>query len=305
MSLTIVNAGEEAFLDLVLAAGYTLRLYSNDVTAGLTDAQIDALAVGAFTEATFAGYASVALTGGAWTTTPSDPSTGTYAAQTFTRSSTGTAQLIYGYYVTLTAGGALRWFEQFAAPVSVEFIADAITLTPTITLDDTEGNGMAAGDILMTGRATAAPGRLMCDGAAVSRTTYSSLFAAIGTAYGAGDGSTTFNVPNMQQRFPLGKATSGTGATLGATGGTIDHVHSLDTPTSAARLDSLASLTVSPRYQRRTGVTAWDANIQHVSGTGGTAVASAATGLGNGVALQGDTDTDNPPFQVVNYEIVT
>jgi hypothetical protein len=43
--------------------------------------------------------------------------------------------------------------------------------------------------------ATVPDGFLLCNGAAVSRTTYGALFAAIGTAYGAGDGSTTFNLP--------------------------------------------------------------------------------------------------------------
>src|SRR6185503_20590605 len=47
----------------------------------------------------------------------------------------------------------------------------------------------------------AAPsGWLNCDGSAVSRTTYANLFAAIGTTFGAGDGSTTFNVPDLRGR---------------------------------------------------------------------------------------------------------
>lgn len=49
---------------------------------------------------------------------------------------------------------------------------------------------------------TVAPaGWVMCDGAAVSRTVYASLFSAIGTAYGSGDGSTTFNLPDFRGRF--------------------------------------------------------------------------------------------------------
>lgn len=67
------------------------------------------------------------------------------------------------------------------------------------------------------GGSTAPTGWLSCDGAAISRTTYASLFAAIGTTYGVGDGSTTFNLPNMGDRIPVGK--SGT-RTLGTTGGT-------------------------------------------------------------------------------------
>lgn len=47
-----------------------------------------------------------------------------------------------------------------------------------------------------------------CDGQAISRSTYSTLFGIIGTTYGAGNGTTTFNVPNLQGRFPLGYAGS-------------------------------------------------------------------------------------------------
>lgn len=83
------------------------------------------------------------------------------------------------------------------------------------------------GSIQMYGAASAPAGWLLCNGAAVSRTTYSRLFAIVGTTFGAGDGSTTFNVPDMRQRFPIGVAASGTGSTLGGTGGTIDHTHSV------------------------------------------------------------------------------
>ena len=48
---------------------------------------------------------------------------------------------------------------------------------------------------------------LLCQGQAVSRTTYAPLFSVIGTTYGTGDGSTTFNVPNMQGRVPAGLST--------------------------------------------------------------------------------------------------
>lgn len=52
--------------------------------------------------------------------------------------------------------------------------------------------------------ASAPTGYLMCDGTAYSRTTYAALYAAIGTAYGAGDGSTTFNVPDLRGRGLIG-----------------------------------------------------------------------------------------------------
>lgn len=88
--------------------------------------------------------------------------------------------------------------------------------------------GVPPGTMAMWGTASAPTGWLLCDGSAVSRSTYATLFGVIGTAFGAGDGSTTFNLPDMRQRFPLGKAASGTGSTLAGTGGTIDHTHTVD-----------------------------------------------------------------------------
>jgi len=136
MTLTVVNAAEPDFLELILAVNYTLHLYKTDVTSGLTAAQKDALTVSDFTEATFTGYSSAALTGGAWTTAAGDPATGVYAVRTFTSSADQAAQTIYGYYVTRTSGGALRWFERFTAPVILEFNGEFLTLVPRITLAD-------------------------------------------------------------------------------------------------------------------------------------------------------------------------
>lgn len=57
---------------------------------------------------------------------------------------------------------------------------------------------------------TTPQGWLLCDGSAVSRTDYAALFAVIGTTYGAGNGSTTFNLPNLTDKFVEGSATAGT-----------------------------------------------------------------------------------------------
>ena len=78
--------------------------------------------------------------------------------------------------------------------------------------------GLPAGSIIQWSTNTAPANWLLCDGSAVSRSTYPSLYAAIGTTYGAGDGSTTFNLPDLRGRVPVGK-NSGTFGTLGATGG--------------------------------------------------------------------------------------
>jgi microcystin-dependent protein len=69
-------------------------------------------------------------------------------------------------------------------------------------------------------------GYLLCNGQAVSRTTYATLFGVVSTVYGVGDNSTTFNLPDLRGRAPIGAGT-GTGLTaraLGATVGTETHI---------------------------------------------------------------------------------
>ena len=81
------------------------------------------------------------------------------------------------------------------------------------------------GMILFFGHPTPPTGWLACDGSAVSRTTYSALFGVIGTTFGAGDGSTTFNVPNAKGRLTGGTGTLSGGSTrsLGDVGGVESH----------------------------------------------------------------------------------
>jgi microcystin-dependent protein len=66
------------------------------------------------------------------------------------------------------------------------------------------GASRLVGEIIAYGGPTAPPGWLLCDGQAVSRAIYAALYAVLGTAYGAGDGVNTFNVPNYQGRFVKG-----------------------------------------------------------------------------------------------------
>jgi microcystin-dependent protein len=79
--------------------------------------------------------------------------------------------------------------------------------------------GVPTGSVFSFAGGTAPSGYLLCDGTAVSRTTYSALFNTIGTTYGAGNGTTTFNTPDLRTRVPVGKNSTGTFAALGATGG--------------------------------------------------------------------------------------
>ena len=94
----------------------------------------------------------------------------------------------------------------------------------TTSLDYKVSYGIPAGVINMWATAVAPTAWLLCDGTAVSRTTYSSLFGVIGTTYGSGDGSTTFNLPNLKGRVPVGLDSGQTEFdAMGETGGAKTH----------------------------------------------------------------------------------
>lgn len=151
-------------------------------------------------------------------------------------------------------------------------------------------------------------GWLFCYGQAISRTTYATLFTVISTTFGTGDGSTTFNVPDLRGRVPYGKdnmggsaanritvATSGiTGTTLGSAGGAQSitlattnlpsHTHGITsiTVTGTAASNGAHTHTVS-------GTTSTDGAHTHTyedDGRGGTSKTS-----GSGTAANTDSDT--------------
>ena len=95
-------------------------------------------------------------------------------------------------------------------------------------------NTLASGMLMPYAGATAPTGWLLCYGQAISRTTYADLFAVVGTTYGNGDGSTTFNLPDLRGRVVAGKDDMGgssanrltsalNGDSLGASGGDEEH----------------------------------------------------------------------------------
>lgn len=91
-------------------------------------------------------------------------------------------------------------------------------------IKDTINTNTPVGSISLFAGTTAPNGWLICDGSAVSRTTYANLFSVIGTTYGTGDGSTTFNIPNLKGKVPVGLDSSDTSFdTIGETGGEKTH----------------------------------------------------------------------------------
>jgi microcystin-dependent protein len=80
----------------------------------------------------------------------------------------------------------------------------------TTQLDVHDANALPTGSYIQFAGSQAPEGFLVCNGGEISRTTYSALFAVIGTTYGSGDGSTTFNLPNLTDRFLQGSTSVGT-----------------------------------------------------------------------------------------------
>jgi microcystin-dependent protein len=137
------------------------------------------------------------------------------------------------------------------------------------------------GAVTEYGGSSAPTGWLLCDGSAVSRSTYATLFSAIGTNYGAGDGSTTFNLPDLVGRIPVGLSASGPAAinTLGKNEGVtknsrnVSHRHTIPQPVGSVNL----------------GASGADTPFDTFSGT---------------LNTSGDTSNLNTPaFLVVNYII--
>lgn len=157
---------------------------------------------------------------------------------------------VFGSYVWSAAKGVWQSREESAAPAVTSPVPPSSPSNGDIWFDSSDGvsyvyyddgtsgqwvemmsSGVTAleqvmpvGSIIQTARVTAPTGWLMCEGQDVSRETYARLYQAIGLVYGSGDGSTTFTLPNLKGRTPVGKDFAQTEFdTLGETGGTKTH----------------------------------------------------------------------------------
>lgn len=175
------------------------------------------------------------------------------------------------------------------------------------------------GEITMWATNTAPTGWLIADGSAISRSTYSALFGVLGTTYGVGDGTTTFNLPNLKGRFPVGRDASQTEFdTLGETGGSKTSALGVanlpaHTHTTTVNDNGLDVLYNAGSYT--TGyITGRDADnngvIDGTSNTFGIAVGSvtehahtASTGGGGNGTATGDAFSNLPPYIALNFII--
>lgn len=91
---------------------------------------------------------------------------------------------------------------------------DAAYWSQIPTMADLGETSFQTSDIKIATSSTIQNGWLLCNGAAISRTTYANLFDKIGTTYGSGDGSTTFNIPDLRDRYIIGADTNALGTKI-------------------------------------------------------------------------------------------
>ena len=110
----------------------------------------------------------------------------------------------------------------------------------------TSGVGVPSGSLFMWPTGTAPTGYLLCNGTAVDRTTYATLFGVIGTTFGAGNGSTTFNLPDYRDRMPIGAGTTYSAASSGGNKDAIvvSHSHSASTASAGSHEHYLTNNTL-------------------------------------------------------------
>lgn len=101
-----------------------------------------------------------------------------------------------------------------APPASELAGSSALAQNTLVSVNNTGSVDTPAGVVSMYISGTPPSGWLICDGSAISRSTYAVLFAIIGTTYGTGDGSTTFNLPDIRGRVPVGLGTHADVSTL-------------------------------------------------------------------------------------------
>ncbi len=167
---------------------------------------------------------------------------------------TVTAGTIYGTVTTSTFVGGTTIVTVLWDTRSLDSSLSAIytgVLAPTNS--SVPANFVPVGAIFSYAGATAPTGWLLCYGQAISRTTYAALFSAIGTTYGAGDGSTTFNVPDCRGRALIGldnlggaaasrvAAATTLGQSAGAETANLQHAHTTGDVTLTAAQSGLPS----------------------------------------------------------------
>jgi len=153
-------------------------------------------------------------------------------------------------------------------------------------VDTAQTTAAPPGAIMAYAASTAPTGWLLCDGSAVSRTTYATLFAAISTVWGTGDGSTTFNVPDLRGQFLRGYDSRVPGS------GAVDTT--IFTGTSTSGNTTISNIPTSVTAQLYAGMPITGAGISAsttIASVGSTSITLSANATASTVTLTGNTST--------------
>lgn len=180
-----------------------------------------------------------------------------------------------------------------------------------------EGDLAKVGDIIITLGDEPGHGRLFMDGGTYNRSDYPLLWGHVANNSGYGVvTSSTFTLKDMRQRFPLGKALAGTGQRIGEVGGQIDHKHSMTTvpgtQTGFGTGDVRAAIGATHDDAKRIGYTAVAAampdggNIPNYKYSINSRDSQENSGnrWNHFTAVYGYTNSNNPPYIAVNFEVV-
>lgn len=202
-------------------------------------------------------------------------------------------------------------FNAIAASSStkIDKISNSVTgnlprITSSGNLEDSGQNSntiVPVATILMYASDTAPSGWLVCDGSEQLRSSFPNLFSTIGTFFGQGDGSTTFNLPDLRDRFPLGRGSMG--------GNNINRIEDYDTELGDTGGEAKHTLNVDemPSHNH-------DIDVFFGGGGGINSAVQARDGgpieqdtaLGGAIATGGGQSHNNIPlFQALNFIIKT
>jgi microcystin-dependent protein len=206
--------------------------------------------------------------------------------------------------ITTAAGDVARFVSEGSGNWRCLFYSRGTVAPPPLV-----ANTVPVGVVSPYAGVSAPTGWLYCYGQAVSRTTYALLFAALSTTYGTGDGSTTFNLPDMRGRAAAGKDNMGgvSANRLSAVAGSVNG----DVLGSTGGLETQAVPSHTHTFSDSSSITGGPSANQSNVGNQGTAVTVPAVGHTHTVAVSGTTSAPSPaltvpavqPTIVLNYII--
>jgi hypothetical protein len=160
-----------------------------------------------------------------------------------------------------------------------------------------------SGSMFMWPTVTSPTGWLICNGSAISRTTYATLFAVISTTYGVGDGSTTFNLPDLRGRSPFGVSTS---YALASTGGSADAIVVSHTHTATSTVTDPGHAHSLPSGQgSNPGTNAYlgSSSTSATAGTTGSQTTGITVATSNASTGSSGTGANLSPYLAINFII--